>query len=88
MAKTLTIRLSQNDSELVEWLKDDLLVNTASKALLEAARRYQNHAATGKALRDKIAEKNHRIMMHRDRLEEIRREMARLSNSMRSDSHG
>lgn len=86
MAKTLTLRLSDGDAELIEWLKDSMLINTASRALLEAAARYRAQAAREKELREEIAHRKERMRARRVEVSDLGNQVMRLGSLMASEA--
>ncbi|MCY4019268.1 MAG: hypothetical protein OXG39_07655 [Chloroflexi bacterium] len=85
MAKTLTLRLSEADAELIETLKDLTYQGTASKALLEAARRYIAQAEREDAFGRELDRRAERYETRRAELREQSYALMRLSDLMRRD---
>ena len=77
MAKTLTIRLSDRDADLVEWAKEATWQNTASKAMLEGLRRYREQYEAGRE-----AELCEALAARRDGLRSFARRVIRLAGVM------
>ena len=85
MAKTLTLRLSDADAELVEWAKDVTLQSTATKAVLEGLARYRKQAEREGTLLAQLRNRMDSHALKSDQLREQAGVLRRMALMMDSD---
>lgn len=82
MAKTLMLRPDDEGANLVDWCKGATYEATATRALLEAARRYKRQAEREANLRGVATKRKERYQARREKVREAGYSLMRLSDMM------
>ena len=84
--RTLTLRLKENDADLVEWAKDATYERTASKAVIECVKRYKNQAEREAQQKAEQVRRRKRLESRTGQIDEVGIQLSRILAAMARDN--